>query len=1258
MANTETGQLKSYNKYRYASSINLVPILDKSSPFLCTVYLFDGETAARNNKTTIEIGNMPKSTGFFIDSSFNEIDITHNFEASKGGFMTEVKKKILDTLQSFFKDDPAMAAAGISAFKEVPGIMSFVNLFIDADKLTDFSASFNRILANSQLRYPEEHIKVYNGSNIEVPNIVVKKYYISFDASNDPYEDLFKDIITLKLLPTLFSPSSFEVVKNLLSGLDNALGGKDIKFDVLETDIYQPFIEVASFLYYYTNMAAQAYLVADNTGHDSFDIKGSGHLVTLGLVSDTAYNYYEEFQYFWKYDKESCKDKRNGNPVYNGPTVGYCLVGLSLSPLTNENIKKHVFHAKVPDAEQCFNDPDCLVKSGILIAWFFGGLFAKDEKGIPLYIDYAAHKGVSFYFPQISADALLNITNPLPSGDPRVSMDDSSSWAARYGAKCFTDIINVFTNIKKLREKIGTFFGLDHSSIPYCLFADHMSTFNQARDRFNAITDFLFNNANQLWKGPCNRENSVMAVLYDQAQTTAAALDNLFSDYDAEADCHVPILVAITLNQDFSFRFATVEEHKQKLHKVLFGPAYQLMAYGAFLSYHTTLFKIAGLVQKFYTYAISVGTRTPKILEAMGSYSSSSIGAREPIGIMPTFLLSPVKELMNEYYPGIDQSKFEFVMLVIGTVIGGYAQPYDQIKWHEALSYYVQNPKNIKTAEYHIMPSYLKSDSIFGGLFARVSREDIGYVEEKIDYNTFVAKTFDFLGQTDLGYKIIEKVKNDINSFLGHFIIINYLKGTMIFLGLLFYYSARNLSLYQAREAYEKIKKQREDLSKLEESYAVLFQAIMNDRNELTQFYHLLLNASVLYSLFGSVKNSSHANIIDNVPWSKAKIGTENDYNSDNHKMWFKLDDPEIKDKIMPYVEKMKKEKGFNRLINFAEDQNLGISRFLFFFRPVDNNSIGKSCAYAYYLYDCLYYFNIFNIFGKDRKSKEKIVLMNTRMETIARRSMVRTEDISRMKKSSISSLKAGDKCFSETMFTYMANLYKEIMDTYLQSGASTTSAEDVETNEGKAGGKTEGVKVKEEQGDLFLAKILNMFNVLLTLPPGNYHYVPYFKYLFKALLSGSTYVTINNVQYFISYYLIVLHNISALSRSGANTKIDGAKTSSKGDSRVLAYLIPTNVQIKTSEVYTYPFDFNNELVNKNKARPLYTILTIQFKPIEDLLYIYATHFTLDEIRRALALDAPDFGGVGRMKSDPCDTGKLETQEVNNPCEEPKPSNS
>ncbi|MEM5877278.1 MAG: hypothetical protein QXF12_00200 [Candidatus Aenigmatarchaeota archaeon] len=1298
MDNSITGAIKKYNKYRYKFSIPLVPILDKSSPFLCTVYLFDGEEA---KTPVIEIGKLIKSTGFFIDNSFNEIDVTHNFESSKGGVMTEIKKKVLDTVQSFFKEDPAMAAASISAFKQVPGTMSFLNLFLDADKLSDFSADFTRILANSQLRYPEEHIKVYNGSTIDVPNITVKKYYISFDASNDPYEDLFKDVINLKLLPRLFSPEAFSTVKNMMDDLERALSGADINFDILESDIYQPFVEIASFLYYYTNMAAQAYIAADFTLMSGFLARTVENLKTL-FSADKISNGYEEFQYFYKYDESQCTSSRPTNE-FNRPSLGYCLVGLCLAPFYSAQSADwdHLGHnvKSNPDAYggDVLNRPENLVPSGILIAWFFGGLFsinANRKKNIPYYLNiqdnaqqyvssnnnfynpvnlgaqatvallnYAIQSIKTYiYFPQVSTDAILNIyvydkyTNRLESiglekGEYKTYLTNiNNSFFSRMGTSKYSNSIesNITINVTELKNKISNFFKLDND-IPECIFSFYDIVYSSL-PRFYAISDYLFINANEMIGKVCedNKSEKVKRFVYDESTPengVAPALHNLLEEkgpdsYDSNLDELLPIIPLIILGKEKDIYKV---QNKEPL-KTAMRRSSQLMAYGAFLSYHTTLFKVAGIVQRFYSYAESK-EKSPKLLASISSYGDGSGTGREPIGIMPIFTYKEddnLQKVLSKYYDEIGDNrvdkrkKFEFVMLTLGTVIGGYSLPYDITGWYESVKYEGQNVS---------MPSYYRYASIFGGLFHETTEDQTFFKKDKIDKSVFFRKTIDLLSQSDLGKEIINNIQEkDLNDIISSRIVINYLKGTMLFIGLLFYYSARNLTIKEAQEEYRKIKEQRDDFFTLyDQKKGILYQAIMNDEQELNKFYTPLLNASVMYSLFASSNKSKIGNIIDEVPWDKAKIGTEEDYNAYNHKLWYKKDDAIIKDKITDYIEKSNNGKGLERLINIAADDSLSVGRFMFFFRPVDNNSIGASCAYAYYVYDCLYYFNIANIFG-NKDGRNKIVFMNTRMDTEARKLMNRAKDIDLINTSS--EPRPGSECPNVTMFTYMSNLYEQIMDKYLQGGASTTSAGDVETTEGRAGSSNEGIKMKEESGDQFLAKILQMFNVFLTLPPGNYNYVPYFKHLFKALLSGSSSVKINDVTYYISYYMIVLHNISALSNSSTNSQ-------NKGNSRVLAYLVPTNVQIKTSEVYTYPFNYDNESQNKNKARPLYTILSIQFKPIEDLLYIYAAHFSLDEIRRALAISGDDYsGGKSSGRNNPCDQGKANQSEINGPCDE------
>lgn len=79
--------------YRYAkgNSIDLIPILDKSNPFLCTVFLFSGELiegafidrySKQKNASIGEatIGNIRFVPGFEINPNFNAFSLHHDFE--------------------------------------------------------------------------------------------------------------------------------------------------------------------------------------------------------------------------------------------------------------------------------------------------------------------------------------------------------------------------------------------------------------------------------------------------------------------------------------------------------------------------------------------------------------------------------------------------------------------------------------------------------------------------------------------------------------------------------------------------------------------------------------------------------------------------------------------------------------------------------------------------------------------------------------------------------------------------------------------------------------------------------------------------------------------------------------------------------------------------------------------------------------------------------------------------------------------------
>lgn len=268
--------------YRYGGEISMLPILDKSNPFLCTVFLFDGRelSGIRDDHDFMEdseqkgdapqnqaptIGSLRFVSGFYIDPSFANLDLTYNFDnKDSGGLMLKIKEKVFGTIQSFFKDDPAVAGASMAALKDV-GIMNFIGSIFDlsAESVSRVTGDLVALLSNGHLYYPEKYIARFEGFDLELDNLTVTKYYFCSTAKDDPYDEAMKDLHYLKLLPLLYDPvTSFSFTENAKSALDSIKNATKVdagQWKDIEEKTVLPFLKVVEFVHYYNNMAMQAY---------------------------------------------------------------------------------------------------------------------------------------------------------------------------------------------------------------------------------------------------------------------------------------------------------------------------------------------------------------------------------------------------------------------------------------------------------------------------------------------------------------------------------------------------------------------------------------------------------------------------------------------------------------------------------------------------------------------------------------------------------------------------------------------------------------------------------------------------------------------------------------------------------------------------------------------------------------------------------------------------------------------------------------
>lgn len=158
---------------------------------------------------------------------------------------------------------------------------------------------------------------------------------------------------------------------------------------------------------------------------------------------------------------------------------------------------------------------------------------------------------------------------------------------------------------------------------------------------------------------------------------------------------------------------------------------------------------------------------------------------------------------------------------------------------------------------------------------------------------------------------------------------------------------------------------------------------------------------------------------------------------------------------------------------------------------------------------------------------------------------------------------------------------------------------------------------------------------MLFVLPPGEYYFIPFFKQLVYALYTGSPYVELNNVRFYIAYYGIILHNLNrydiiSYHKKQEDTNDTGvAKKSILRANNTLYYLLPSDVQITASEEIVYPFygayqDDDARIMSR--GFPLWVKLSITFKPMSGFIHLYGNFMGLDKLMTHLGSISTDKG--------------------------------
>lgn len=194
-----------YTRYRYLNTTaQILPILDKYSPGLCTVFLYSGaadDALRQQGKKSISSG-FAFAYGFELDNytSANSFEFTHEWGAGANKLL-QIKKDLLGWVKGFVGTDLTISQAMTDVIRGVVSFMTGGASFVE--ELASHLSNARLILANTAQVFPEEDIKAYQGLNIEEVSYSVSKTYVtlSSDQQVTALSQLMHDLELLKIYP-------------------------------------------------------------------------------------------------------------------------------------------------------------------------------------------------------------------------------------------------------------------------------------------------------------------------------------------------------------------------------------------------------------------------------------------------------------------------------------------------------------------------------------------------------------------------------------------------------------------------------------------------------------------------------------------------------------------------------------------------------------------------------------------------------------------------------------------------------------------------------------------------------------------------------------------------------------------------------------------------------------------------------------------------------------------------------------------------
>lgn len=211
------GQLYSYYRNWHGASnmISIIPILEKNDVTLATVFLYSGLkfVMQQKQKEANLIDYLTKGYsfvyGFNLDmEAASRLSVRHNWTSKAGeSQILSVKKKIMETINTYLGTDPAMKGAFVGALEEA--IQYIVGEVDWVSKITNMAKSAIGLLSNSHIVFPEEEIPGYGGFNIDSDDFTVTKIYTAYMSGYDPLYAAMRDINELDLMPSIFGGGQF-----------------------------------------------------------------------------------------------------------------------------------------------------------------------------------------------------------------------------------------------------------------------------------------------------------------------------------------------------------------------------------------------------------------------------------------------------------------------------------------------------------------------------------------------------------------------------------------------------------------------------------------------------------------------------------------------------------------------------------------------------------------------------------------------------------------------------------------------------------------------------------------------------------------------------------------------------------------------------------------------------------------------------------------------------------------------------------------